>query len=375
MKIPFCTPYIGKEEKEAVSNVIDSKWIGTGGKVTEFEESIKNFIGCKTAVAVSSCTAALNICLSMMNVQPGDEIITTAYTFCSTIHAIMQHGAIPVFADIESNTCNINPVHIETKITKKTRGIIPVHFAGQPCNMDSINSIARRCGIFVIEDAAHAFGAQYKKRKIGDDSNLTCFSFYPTKTITTGEGGCICTNRNDDRWLRAYAANGILKDDPPALYRNVSCSGFKANMTNMQAAMGIEQMKKIKTILSKRAGLSILYNFMLKDLEEISLLKINPENCSSYHLYPIFLNGDLYQRRQEIINFMFDRGIECSVHYTPVTCFDYFKKNLPMEPEFYAEDLPITYDRAFREISLPLYPSMTNMDVRRVCETLKEAIK
>ena len=247
--LPFFRPLIGQEEIEEVVDTLKSDWLTTGPKTHLFEEEFAKYIGCKYAVAVNSCTAALHISLAALGIGKGDEVITSPYTFISAINVILQQGAIPIFVDIKPDTFNINPDLIRGKINDKTKAIMPVHFGGQPCEMDKIMKIAKDNNLLVIEDAAHAISAEYEGRKVGNIGDTTSFSFYPTKNITTGEGGMITTN--DEELMNKYkiwSLHGISKDAwkrysaEGSWYYEIVCPGYKYNMTDIQASLGLHQL-------------------------------------------------------------------------------------------------------------------------------------
>jgi dTDP-4-amino-4,6-dideoxygalactose transaminase len=394
-EIPFSVPFIGDEEINEVSKVIRSKWITTGAKAKEFEEKVKEYIGVKHAIAVSSCTAALEISLAAHGVGPGDEVITTAYTFVSTVLAIIHCGAAPVFVDVDPETFNICPKKIEEKICinyeysnerlicRKTqkilKGIIPVHFAGQSCEMRKINEIAKKYNLFVIEDAAHAIGAFSYENMIGKTQNLVCFSFYANKNITTGEGGMIVTDKgNIEEILRMYSLHGITKsttarDKGGLPFYDVVYPGVKANMSDIQAALGVVQMGKLRRITGLRNVIAYWYEFYLKNdegiAEGITIPMIKKYNYSARHLYPILLDRSLINSRDEIMKQLREAGINPSVHFIPVHFHSWFKKYFK-EPLH----LPVTNDLFYREISLPMYPELKEEDVKYISEKLKCSI-
>ncbi len=393
-KIPYSVPYIDDREIGEVVKVLKGKWITTGSEVKKFEEQIKKYLGVGTAVAVSSGTAALEISLAVQGVGEGDEVLTTAYTFASTVLAIIHRGAVPVFADIEADTFNIDPVKIEEKIgqeyeltaaglqSKKTkrflRGIIPVHFGGQPAEMGTIREIAREYRLFIIEDAAHAIGAVHKGEKIGKSPHPVCFSFYSNKNITTGEGGMIvidCDSREWGKKLRMYSLHGLSKDAVERyktglpLY-DIVYPGFKANMTDIQAALGVVQVKKLPVIDRLRNRAAAWYDEFLAGVDEITTPAIKEYNHSARHLYPVLLNPKLKRCRDEVILELRKKGICPSVHFIPVYFHSFFKA-------FFKEEikLPVTEDLFSREISLPIYPELRRSDVKYVADTLKMIVE
>ncbi|MDQ1350597.1 MAG: perosamine synthetase [Acidobacteriota bacterium] len=391
--IPYSIPYIDDREIAEVVKVLKGKWITTGSEVKKFEAQMKKYLGVGTAIAVSSGTAALEISLAVQGVREGDEVLTTAYTFASTALAIIHQGTVPVFADIEPDTFNIDPGKIEEKIrqeyeitstglqSKKSkrflRGIIPVHFSGQPAEMGPIREIAGRYDLFIIEDAAHAIGAVHKGEKIGKSPYPVCFSFYSNKNMTTGEGGMIVMDgdcREREKKLRMYSVHGLSKDaierDKTGLpFYDIVYPGLKANLTDIQAALGVVQAKKLPVIDRLRNRVAAWYDEFLAGVDEITTPVIKEYNHSARHLYPILLNPKLKASRDEIIIELRKKGICTSVHFIPIHFHSFFKS-------FFKEEimLPVTEDLFSREISLPIYPGLERNDVKYVATTLKQII-
>jgi dTDP-4-amino-4,6-dideoxygalactose transaminase len=390
-EIPFSIPYIDEQEIEEVVKVLRGKWITTGEEVNAFERGVKEYLGVNTAVALASCTAALDIALTVNGVGEGDQVLTTGYTFASTVLSIIHRGAEPVFADIEEDTFNIDPARIEEVIERdyrKTvggleckrsgkilRGIIVVHFAGQPAEIETIGGLARKYGLFVIEDAAHAIGAVHRGKKIGCGGNLVCFSFYSNKNMTTGEGGMIVTdNAETEQLMRMYSVHGISKSNIERYqsglpFYDVEVPGFKANLTDIQAALGVVQIKKLDEINGLRNQVAEWYDEALKDIEELTLPLIRPYNYSARHLYPVLLHPRLKDSRDEIILKLRDKGIYPSVHFIPVHFHTFYKKLYPEAPK-----APVTEDLFSREISLPIFPGLGEKDVTYVSDGLKEIL-
>ena len=263
--LPLAKPGIGEEEINSVVDVLKSGWLTTGPKVKEFEEDVQRYIGCKKAIGLTSCTGGLHIALAALGIGPGDEVIVPTYTFAATAHVVAWLGAKPVLVDVEKDTFNIDLNEIEEKITKRTKAIIPVHFAGHSCDIEGILKIAKRHNLFVIEDAAHAIGTEYKGKKIGNFGNATVFSFYVTKTMTTGEGGMVVTNDETlGNKLKKYSYFGVDKDafnrysDKGNWYYEIVDLGYKYNMDNIQGAMGVEQLKKLDKFIDKRRDVVIV---------------------------------------------------------------------------------------------------------------------
>jgi dTDP-4-amino-4,6-dideoxygalactose transaminase len=391
-QIPFSKPYIGIEEKKEINKVLNRKWITTGPETRLFEELVKKYTNARCAVAVSSCTAALDISLAVHGVDHNSEIITTAYTFASTVMSVIHKGATPVLCDIEENSFNLDPDEILKIIEKyyirdhqglrslKTgrylKGIIPVHFAGQPVNLDRINFIAKNNNLFVIEDAAHAIGAQYRGKNIGDSNNLVCFSFYSNKNMTTAEGGMIVTNNTSlEEELRLFSLHGISKTALDRFhyklpFYDIIRPGYKYNLSDLQAALGVAQIRKLSKITELRNQACEWYDYYLADVEEIQIPQIQKFNFSARHLYPILISKRLKSLRDDVIIGLRDHNIFPSVHFIPIHFHTYFSQNLDLDNL----KLPVTEDNFFREISLPLFPELREEEVKYIAKTLKQII-
>ena len=375
--IPFAQPDISDDEINEVLDTLRSGWLTTGPKTKRFEEEFAQYVGAKHAIAVNSCTGGLHISLAAMGIGPGDEVITTPFTFISTVNVILHVGAKPVFVDIKDDF-NINEALIEDAITERTKAILPVHYSGQPAEMDTIMDIAHRYGLFVLEDAAHAVGAEYKGRKIGTIGHMTAFSFYATKNLTTGEGGMITTDDDGlaDR-ARKYRLHGISKDawkrytSEGSWYYEVVLPGYKYNMTDIQASIGLHQLRKIDKFNQKRAQLSRLYTELLEDVEEIELPIVHPEVKHVWHLYVIKLKLEkLKINRAQFIDELRKRGIMTSVHFIPVHLHPFYREKFGYEIGKYPKAESI-YQRV---ISLPLHTKLSEQDVEYVAKTIKSIV-
>ncbi len=376
--IPYGRQYIDEEDIQAVVEILRSDFITTGPKAAELENTIAGYIGAKYAVAVSSGTAALHAACFAAGIGPGDEVITTPMTFSATANCILYMGGRPVFADIDPITYNIDPRDIEKKITDKTKAIIPVHFTGQPCDMDEIMRIADRYGLTVIEDGAHAMGAEYKGRKIGTIGTMTTLSFHPVKLITTGEGGAILT---DDKSLYEkmllFRVNGITKDsDKMERYEGLwFCEqhslGFNYKLTDIQAALGISQFKKLDFFLERRRKFAALYSALLEQIEGIIVPKQLQYVNSAWHLYIIKLDlAKIRLSRRQVFDELRRRNIGVHVHYIPVHYHPYYRslgysKGMCPEAEALYESI----------ITLPLYPSMEEEDIYYVADSLRDILR
>lgn len=377
--ISVAKPYIGPEEEAAVLHALRSGWLTSGPNIQRFEASFAETVGARHAVAVISCTAALHLCLAHLDIKPGDEVITSPLTWGSTGNTIINMGAKVVFADIDRETLNMSPAALEGAITPRTRAIIPVHMAGLPCDMDEIKAIAARHGIPVIEDAAHAMGAAYKGTPIGAYSPFSCFSFYAIKNITTMEGGIITV---DDKAaaerLRLLAFHGIpvtpwerygrsAAPAPP----EVAEPGFKYLMSNVSAAMGVEQLKRFTAFKSARRRLANMYNTVLHDVEEIRLPVTREDSEHAWHLYIIRLNLErLSKTRDEIAAALRRENIGTSINFFGLHLHRYYREVLGLK----REDLPQATAASYEVLSLPLHPQMTDKNVHEVIAALKKVL-
>lgn len=378
--LPFALPDIGEEEIAEVVDSLRSGWVTTGPKTKQFEQDFANFIGGDVeAIAVNSATAGLHLALEAVGVGPGDEVITTSYTFTATAEVIRYLGADPVLVDIDPATFNIDVSLIESAITSRTKAIIPVHFAGLACDMDAIIDIAQRHGLKVIEDAAHALPTRYRGDLIGSlQSDVTVYSFYATKTITTGEGGMIVTRNSEIAGrCKVMRLHGISRDafdryhsEKPAWHYEVVAPGYKYNMTDMAASMGIHQLKKAERFQQRRRELANLYDKELDGLP-IQLPPHEPEgDLHAWHLYVIRLMDDAQVKRDDFIKKMAVKGIGCSVHFIPLHLHPYWRDTYNLKPDDFPNALH-TYNGA---VSLPLYTKMTNEDAARVITAVKEVL-
>lgn len=363
MKIPFHRAYLGSEEADAAAEVIKSGWLTMGERTFQFEKDFSVYTGAENPVAVNSCTAALHLALKAIGIQPGDEVIIPAMTFIATWEVITYSGAKPVLADIDRDSFLIDPREIEKKITPKTRAVIPVHYGGEPCDMDAIMEIAAAHNLHVIEDAAHALPSVYKGRMIGTIGDITCFSFYATKTITTGEGGMITTADSDkaDR-MRRLRLHGITKDawnrysEKGTWQYDVSGPGYKYNITDIAAAIGIEQLKKCSGMNQMRHQIAARYNEAFRNCGLLSTWKVRDDAGCAWHLYPVLLNTDALRiSRDMFIEELKAAGIGTSVHYIPMYRFSCFDKS-----GYTPSGFPACEYMFLRQLSLPVYPGMSS---------------
>lgn len=377
--IPLAKPALGPEEEQAVVEALRSGWLTSGPHLQVFEKSFAETVSSPQAVAVSSCTAALHLCLVHLGVRPGDEVITSPLTWASTGNTIINMGAKVVFADICPDTLNIDPVAIERAITERTKVIMPVHLVGQPCDLDAIYAIAGKHGIPVLEDAAHALGASYKGMPIGGYGDYACFSFYAVKNITTMEGGAIALkNPEAAARLRLLAANGMTSTawerygrSAAAAPAEVVRAGYKYQMTNVSAAMGIEQLKKLPKFRAIRRRLARMYSRVLADIDEITLPRVLDEVEHAWHLMTIRLKlAMLAKTRDEIAYALRRENIGTSVHFFGLHLHPYYRETLGIRPE----ELPHATAASHEILSLPLHPQMSDKNVHEVVEALKKVI-
>ena len=371
--LPYCQPSIGKEEIKEVVDTLKSGWLTMGPRTIKFEEMIARYTKAKYAVVLNSCTAALHLSLIALGIGKGDEVITTPFTFASTGNVIIQVGAKPVFVDIERKTFNIDPKEIEKAITSKTKAIMPVHYAGQACDMTAIMKIAKKYHLFVIEDAAHMIGAEYKGKKIGTFGDTTCFSFYATKNMTTGEGGAVTTNdKTLAEKIMVLRLHGISKDawkrydKKGSWYYEIEECGWKYNITDIQAALGIHQIKKLDKFNKIRRKYAQIYNRELSGIKGIITPYEKPNVKHVYYLYPILLEN---YNRDEFIEKMAQNGIGCSVHFIPLHLHPFYQKLGYKKGDF--PNAEWVYER---EVSLPLYPKMKKKDIKLVVDSIKKII-
>ena len=364
--LPFHQPLVDADDERAVLETLRSGWLTTGPRTKAFEKDLAAYTRAAHCVAVNSCTAALHLALDAVGVGAGDEVITSPITFASTANVIVHRGARPVFVDVEPDTFNIDAAAIERALTPRTKALLPVDFAGQPCDLDAIMAIGARHRIPVIEDAAHAIGAEYKGRRIGGVADMTCFSFYATKNITSGEGGALTTNRQDwaDR-IGVMALHGISRDawkrygNEGYQHWDIIAPGYKYNMFDLQAALVRSQLNKIDAFYSRRVALKQRLDAGLRDLPEIALPVERPWALHAYHLYPILVQTDrLSADRDTIMNAIQAENVGIGVHFRAVHLHPYYAETFG----FHRGMCPIAEGYSDRTISLPLYPRMTDHD-------------
>lgn len=374
--IPYGRQWIDQDDIDAVVEVLKGDYLTTGPYIEQFEEAIAEYTGARYAVAFANGTAALHGACFAAGITEGDEVITTPMTFAASANCVLYQGGTPVFADIDEKTYNIDPQEIEKKITAKTKAIIPVDFTGQPVDLDEILEIARRHNLVVIEDAAHALGATYKERKIGSISDMTMFSFHPVKHITSGEGGIITTNHRDFyETLVQFRQHGITRDpdrlqnpDEGPWFYEMHFLGYNYRMTDIQAALGTSQMKKLDPFVERRREIVKRYNEAFSDVPGITIPFEKDDRRSSWHLYVIRLNPEHLKNadRKRIFEALRTQQIGVNVHYIPVHYHPYYRER-GYEKGFY----PIAEKLYEEMMTLPLFPAMEDDDVQHVIDTVK----
>jgi dTDP-4-amino-4,6-dideoxygalactose transaminase len=375
--IPFAPPLIGDEEKREIIDTLESGWITTGPKTEAFEQAIVDYVGGGYAVAVNSCTAALHLSLLAAGIEEGDEVIMSPYTFASTGHVACYLGAKPVFVDIDPATYNIDPAQIEGALSDRTRAILPVHYGGHPCDMEAIRLIAAKRDLIVVEDAAHAIGAEYQGKKVGALGHLTCFSFYATKNMTTGEGGMVVApdeemaqrirvlsmyGISDARriWKR-YAPKGSGVDD-------ISTLGYKCNMMDIQASLGLPQLKKLDGFIERRSQFASIYDEVLAAVPGLQRPSVLGDVKSAWHLYPILVPEGC--NRDALIEELKEYNIGTSVLFQPLHLHSYYEELLgEQEGKF-----PVAESVYRRVVCLPISPKASEEDIRYVADVLRDRL-
>jgi dTDP-4-amino-4,6-dideoxygalactose transaminase len=380
--LPFAKPCIGEEEINEVVDTLRSGWLTTGPKTKQFEQAFIDYFQVPHALAVSSCTAGLHLALEAIGIQAGDKVITTPYTFTASAEVIRYLGADPIFIDIDRQTFNIDVNQLETALKTESdiKAIIPVHFAGQACDMDIILRLAQQYNVKVIEDAAHALPSTYKNRKVGTLGDITVYSFYVTKPVATGEGGMIVT-RHDEyaQRINTMRLHGISRDifnrsqsSQPSWYYEIVAPGFKYNMSDIMAAIGIHQFAKMEQFAQQREMIARHYAHGLAGLPlKTPELQFPCDSKHAWHLYVLQLELEqLNINRNQFIERMAECGVGTSVHFIPLHLQPYWQQRYQFKPQ----DFPISFDVYQRAVSLPIYPSMTEVDVEKVIAAVKRVI-
>ena len=372
--IPYTKHEITEDDIKSVADALRSDWIATGPKTKEFEEIFSKMIGCRHSIAVSSATAALDLSLKVLELPNGSEIITTPFTFVATSNAMIYNNLKPVFCDIDKETFNINPKLIEEKITDRTRAVFSVDYAGQPCEYDKITKICDENGLILLEDAAHAVGAEVNGKKVGTIAKMTSFSFHATKNLTTGEGGIITTDDEEiAKKLHMLRSHGIDSDplnrSKDATWRyDMKMLGMNYRMTDFQCALGISQLQRTNKIIQRRTEIVDFYNKEFSNIKGIRTPILKKNVKSSWHLYTILLDD---VNRDEMYRHLLEKGIIANVHYIPVYKHSYYKEKFRIDES----EFPVTEDVFKRILTLPLFQKMTDDDAKRVVAAVKEGIE
>jgi len=376
-EVPFFVPWITEEDRKAVLEVLSSRWLTGGPKAKEFEKLFTTYTGAKYSVSVSSCTAALHLAMRALNIGPKEEVIVPVLTFAATANAPLFVGAKPVFTDIDEKNFNISPKQIEERITKKTKAVIVVHYGGQPCDMKEIMEIAEDHNIEVVEDCAHALGALYQGKNVGTFGAVGCFSFYPTKIITTIEGGMATTHdKNFADRLQLLREHGMTKtayarENNASWYYDVVDLGYNYRMNEVQAALGISQLKRIDEINEKRKEAARYYTQKLNGIEGIVVPNEEEDRTHLYHLYAIRVLREKFGiDRNELFKRLSSKGIAPSVHFTPLHLLTFYK-----EAGYGRQSFPVA-ERVSKEImSLPLFPTISRAQIDFVAKEIAENCK
>ncbi|WP_305373375.1 DegT/DnrJ/EryC1/StrS family aminotransferase [Photobacterium leiognathi] len=379
--IPYSRPVLDNEEINEVIDTLKSGWLTTGPKVAQFENDFKDYVGVSYALAVNSATSGLHLALEAIGVGPGDQVITTVHTFTATAEVIRYLGAEPIFVDIESDSYNISSAEIELalKNNSNVKAIMPVHYAGQSANITEISKLAKKYGVKVVEDAAHALPTTHNGKIIGSLSDITVFSFYANKTITTGEGGMITTNDPElAERMKIMRLHGINRDafdrftsSKPSWYYEIVAPGFKYNMMDVCGALGIHQLKKAKCFQEARESIANRYNKAFSSLPVVTPVLVNPDDIHAWHIYVLQLNLDVLNiGRDEFIRKLSEKNIGTSVHYIPLHRMPYWKDSFYLSDEQFPNSSRIS-DRI---VSLPNYASMTDEEVNIVIDTVRSLL-
>jgi dTDP-4-amino-4,6-dideoxygalactose transaminase len=376
--LPFAPPAIDQEEIDEVVDTLTAGWITTGPKTRRFEAAFGAAVEAEASLALNSCTSALHLALKVLEIGPGDEVITTTLTFAATVNVIEHVGATPRLVDVDALTLNIDPQQVEAAVTERTKAIIVVHYAGHPAEMDAIEAIARRYGLAVIEDAAHAFPARFRERKIGAGNNLACFSFYATKNLTTGEGGMLTGPRELVDQARILSLHGMSRDawrryEQRGSWRyDIVLPGYKYNMSDLQASLGLRQLRKIERMHQRRKEVAIEYSRAFSDDAALQVPATLPWVDHAWHLYVLRLRPERTTVTREIlIEQLKELGIGCSVHFIPVHTHPYYQSKYGWRDD----DFPVAFENFLRMLSLPLHPGLGSGDVERVIGAVRTVLR
>ncbi len=371
--LPFFRAAVDESDVSAVAETLRSGWLTSGPKAVELEKRLGEYLGTTHTIAVSSCSEAMFLCMKALGIGPGDEVITSPITFASTVHAILHNGATPVLADIEPETFGVDPERVRAALSPRTKAIMPVHFGGQACRIEDVVRIANGAGVPVVEDAAHSFGARVNGTQLGRFGRATTFSFYATKNLTSAEGGAITTEDEAlAQRLRLLGYHGMSRDswsrytDKGSWYYEVQVPGFKCNLSDLHAALGLTQLAKIDALLERRRAVADGLSRALSDCAAVELPREYPGNWHTWHLYVIRIRPErLRIGRDEFIKALRAENIGTSVHFIPIYRHPFFALYLRAGQSF-----PVSDDYYARCISLPIFPDMTDLDVRDVADAV-----
>jgi len=376
--IPYGRQSIDEEDIQAVVEVLRSDWLTTGPKVEEFEQAFAQYVGIKEAVAVSSGTAALHAAMYALGIGPGDEVIVPAMTFAATANCVVFQGGAPIFVDVNSNSLLIEPEQVESKINSRTRAIIAVDYTGQPADYDQLRTITDKYGILLVADACHSLGARYKDRKVGTLADLNIFSFHPVKHMTTAEGGMITTEDSDlAQKMRVFRNHGITSDHHQrealgSWFYEMMDLGFNYRLTDMQCALGINQLRKLPDFLKRRREIAAQYHEFFAGLKEIEPLEVREDAIHAYHLYVIKISfSGTKNQRKRFFQKMREKGVGVNVHYIPVHLHPFYRKRFNTGPGL----CPVAETEFEHILSLPIYPKMSDADMQRVISAVNGTVK
>lgn len=377
----FGVPNFGREEFDEVLNTLQSGWISTGPKTKQFEQEFASYVGAQYAVGLNSCTAGLHLSLVVLGIGPGDEVIVPTLTFGATANVVEHVGARPVFVDVDPTTWTMDPAAVERALSPRTKAIMPVHYAGMPCDLDALHALADPRGIAVVEDAAHAIGTKYKGRVVGSISPLTSFSFYANKNLSTAEGGMVTTNDAGlEEKLRVYHLHGLSHDAWKRYHSKafapteVVAPGFKYNMTDVQASLGIHQLRKQEGFIARREEIASFYDEAFSEFDGLVQMQPRPhdgQNRHTLHLYAILVDVNrLRVNRNTVLDALRAENIGAAMHFTPLHMMPYYRDRYG----YRAEDFPVAQRVGETEISLPVQPQLTDRDAQDVADAVKKVL-
>jgi len=374
MQVPYFIPWITNEDKKAVLKSLNNRWLTNGPILEQFEKRFSKFIGCNNSIGVSSGTSALHLSLHAIDTGPGDEVIVPVMTFSATADVVIHIGAKPVLADIQPDTFNISINDVKKKINKRTKAIIAVHYGGQSCDMDELQKICKDKGLFLIEDCAHALGSTYKNKKCGTIGLSGCFSFYPTKIITTGEGGMVTTNnKKTAKRIQILRSHGMSisakkREEKRKWKYDILETGYNYRLDEIRSALGLSQLKRIETINKKRAKIAKKYSRKFQNIKGICIPIQKEDRNHIFHLYSIKVEKDYHLTRDELFNKLASKGIGTSVQYLPLSHMTYMKKNFKVLPS----NFPIANKIKDQVLCLPIFPTMSMKQMEYIINTIEQ---